>query len=101
MVIVGQVITAGFDKKILSWDTRMVKNPVFLENLGSEMHSMSLSGFDMVIAIGPSVHTYDLRSLERPFQSTKLDMGMQIKCISSYTYSKGMITIFTWLCMYM
>ncbi|XP_015895138.3 mitotic checkpoint protein BUB3.3 [Ziziphus jujuba] len=82
-----QVITAGMDRKILSWDTRLVKNMCFA-HLGSEVDSMSLSVFDMVIAIGASVHMYDLRKIERPFQSKKLDLG-QIKCVGSYPYFKG------------
>ncbi|BBG94298.1 eukaryotic elongation factor 5A-1 [Prunus dulcis] len=85
----GQVITAGLDKKILSWDTRTPKGIACVRNMDSEVMSMSLSGFDMMVAVGASIYVYDLRRLEKPFQSKDSHMGVQIVCVSSIPYAKG------------
>ncbi|XP_024021519.1 mitotic checkpoint protein BUB3.3 isoform X2 [Morus notabilis] len=84
-----QVIITGLHKKILSWDTRMEKDLLCLVNLGSEVDSMSISGFDIMLAVGTSVYMYDLRNLSRSVQSKKSDMDLRIKCVSSVPYSKG------------
>ncbi|KAL5553703.1 hypothetical protein UlMin_041104 [Ulmus minor] len=84
-----QVITAGLDKKLLFWDTRMENDPSCLENLGSEVFSMSLAGFDMMVAVRTSVFMYDLRYLGGSVQSRQLDMDVQINCVSSVPYSRG------------
>lgn len=89
IVIIGQVISAGLDKKILSWDTRTEKSSVCVNNLDSEVTSMSLSGLDMMVAVGTSIYVYDLRNLERPFQAKESQMDVQIICISSIPYAKG------------
>ncbi|OMO71923.1 hypothetical protein COLO4_27951 [Corchorus olitorius] len=49
-----QVITAGFDKKIIAWDMRGAEPLAFLRNLGAEVESMSLSGFELTVAVGSS-----------------------------------------------
>ncbi|CAB4264699.1 unnamed protein product [Prunus armeniaca] len=85
----SQVITAGLDKKILSWDTRTPKGIACVRNMDSEVMSMSLSGFDMMVAVGASICVYDLRRLEKPFQSKDSHMGVQIVCVSSIPYAKG------------
>lgn len=64
-----------------------------VRNMDSEVMSMSLSGFDMMVAIGASIYVYDLRRLENPFQSKDSHMGVQIVCVSSIPYAKGTLTI--------
>ncbi|PON43616.1 WD repeat containing protein [Parasponia andersonii] len=84
-----QVISAGLDNKILYWDTRKKKDLLCLVNIGSEVDSMSVSGFDMTVAVGRSVYMYDLRNLSRPIQTKKSVMDVQIKCVSSLPNSRG------------
>ncbi|XP_027097599.1 mitotic checkpoint protein BUB3.3 [Coffea arabica] len=74
-------ITAGWDKKIKFWDTRLVKSLQCLENLGGEVESMSLSEFHLMIAVGTSVSTYDLRKLSKLDQAKESFMDVQIKCV--------------------
>ncbi|XP_034692207.1 mitotic checkpoint protein BUB3.3 isoform X1 [Vitis riparia] len=84
-----QVVSAGWDNKIMLWDTRMKKAPGCVKILGAEVESMSLSVFNLLVSAGASVNTYDLRMLERPAQAEQLLMGVQIKCLRSIPNSKG------------
>ncbi|KAL4383303.1 hypothetical protein GQ457_15G004740 [Hibiscus cannabinus] len=84
-----QVITAGFDKKIIAWDIFGAKPPVFLRNLDAEVESISVSGFELIIAVGSSVDIYDLRNLDRSVESNESCMDVPIRCVSSIPYSKG------------
>lgn len=93
MVTVGQVISAGLDKKILFWDTRMAKAIEYLRNLGAEVDSMSLFGLNFLVAIGSSIHEYDLRKLDKLVQSKESHLNIRIRCVSSIPYSKGIITV--------
>lgn len=93
MVTVGQVISAGLDKKILFWDMRMVKAIEYLRNLGAEVDSMSLFGSNFLVAIGSSIHEYDLRKLDKLVQSKESHLNIRIRCVSSIPYSKGIITV--------
>lgn len=54
---------------------------------------MSLSGFDLMVSIGPSVNMYDLRYLARSVQSSESRMDVQLKCVSSFLYSRGITNI--------
>ncbi|KAL0003772.1 hypothetical protein SO802_011333 [Lithocarpus litseifolius] len=85
----GQVISAGLDKKILFWDTRMAKAVEYLRNLGAEVDSMSLFGVNFLVAIGSSIHEYDLRKLDKLVQSKESHLNIRIRCVSSIPYSKG------------
>ncbi|KAF7828011.1 mitotic checkpoint protein BUB3.3-like isoform X1 [Senna tora] len=85
----GVLITSGFDKKILLWDIRTGKVLHCLRNLGSEVDSISVSGFNMTVAIGTFVHIYDLRHFNQPVQSKEPHKGAQIRCVSSVPYSDG------------
>ncbi|KAE8724605.1 Mitotic checkpoint protein BUB3.3 [Hibiscus syriacus] len=85
-----QVITAGFDKKIIVWDMFGAKPLVFQKNLDAEVESMSLSGFELIVAVGSSVDIYDLRyavgsvdgrvKLEIPYPSGSNNMGYMFRC---------------------
>lgn len=67
----------------------MKKDLLCLVNVGLEVDSMSVSGFDIILAVGTSVYIYDLRNLSRPVQSNKSDMDSRIKCVSSIPHRKG------------
>lgn len=90
--VIGQVISAGLDKEIVFWDTRTAQAVAYLRNLGAEVESMSLSGSNLMVAIGASIYMYDLRNLDKPVQSEDSHVGIQIRCVSSSPYSKGIIT---------
>lgn len=94
--MVGQVVTAGLDKKIMFWDIRMGRAS---GNLDADVASMSLSGYDLIVAVGASVNMYDLRYLGRSVQSSELRMDVQIKCVSSNPYSRGIKNVGSHLCM--
>lgn len=94
--MVGQVVTAGLDKKIMFWDIRMGRAS---GNLDAVVASMSLSGYDLIVAVGASVNMYDLRNLGRSVQSSELRMDVQIKCVSSIPYSRGIKNGGSHLCM--
>lgn len=72
----------------------MGATPAFCRNLGAEVVSMSVSGFDLIVAAGTSVNMYDLRYLDRFVQSSKSPMDVHIKCVSAVPNSKGMQTYF-------
>ncbi|KAJ7943400.1 Mitotic checkpoint protein bub3 [Quillaja saponaria] len=84
-----QVITAGFDKRLMLNDIRTEKALSYLINLDAEVESMSLFGLNLTLAIGTSVHVYDLRNLDKPVQSEQPHRDIQIRCVSSIPYSKG------------
>ncbi|KAJ9693036.1 hypothetical protein PVL29_011948 [Vitis rotundifolia] len=46
---------------IMLWDTCMKKAPGCVKILGTEVESMSLSVFNLLVSVGASVNTYDLR----------------------------------------
>ncbi|XP_061369713.1 mitotic checkpoint protein BUB3.3 [Gastrolobium bilobum] len=83
-----QLISSGFDKKLLLWDTRLEKACSCLRNLGAEVDSMSVSGFNFIAGIGAFVHVYDLRNFDKPVQS-KEPCNAQLWCVSSIPYAKG------------
>lgn len=96
-VVVGQVISAGLDKKLLFWDTRIAKALAYSRNLGAEVESMSLFGFNLMVVIGASIYMYDLRNLDKSVQSR--ESHSDIRCVSSIPYSKGIITVIGFVCL--
>ncbi|KAB1208063.1 Mitotic checkpoint protein BUB3.3 [Morella rubra] len=86
-----QVISAGFDKKIIFWDTREAKSVAYQRNIAAEVESMSLSGFNLMVAIGASIYVYDLRDLDKPVQSKDSHLDIRIRCVNSIPYSKGYV----------
>jgi WD40 repeat protein len=97
-VVVGQVISAGLDKKILFWDMRMAKALAYSRNLGAEVESMSLFGFNLMVVIGASIYMYDLRNLDKSVQSRESHSDNRIRCVSSIPYSEGIITVISFVC---
>ncbi|KAL3511082.1 hypothetical protein ACH5RR_030483 [Cinchona calisaya] len=75
------LITAGWDKRMKFWDARSDKPLRCLDNVGGEVESMSLSGFHLMIAVGTSVGTYDLRKLSKLDEAKESFMDVQIKCV--------------------
>ncbi|KAJ8760887.1 hypothetical protein K2173_021925 [Erythroxylum novogranatense] len=84
-----QVVSGGLDKKIIAWDIRSAKAHTHMKIVDAEVESMSVSGFDLMVAIGTSVITYDLRNLERSVHLKELYPDVRIRCISSIPYSRG------------
>ncbi|XP_050374824.1 mitotic checkpoint protein BUB3.3-like [Argentina anserina] len=85
------VITAGLDKKLYAWDSRMEKSErsVFVKSLDLEVTSMSLVGLNMMVTMGASIHMCDLRNLQQPFESKDSDLNTTIICSSASLYAKG------------
>ncbi|XP_030455050.1 mitotic checkpoint protein BUB3.3 isoform X2 [Syzygium oleosum] len=84
-----QVITAGLDKKVICWDVRMDKVISHSINVNGEVESISLSGCNLMVAIGNSAYGYDLRNLKRPLQLKESPVDARIRCISSSVFFKG------------
>ncbi|KAI5678958.1 hypothetical protein M9H77_09908 [Catharanthus roseus] len=82
------LVTAGWDKKIKFWDARSTSSVGCLNNLIEEAESMSVSGFHLMIAVGTSVQTHDLRIL-RSVQTKESFMDVRIKCLSPIIDSAG------------
>lgn len=83
------MVTAGLDGKILLWDTRRKKSMSSVRNIGSDVVSMSLSGFNLIVASGVCVYSLDLRTIEEPIQLTNSYMNVPVACVSSVPYSEG------------
>lgn len=80
---IGQVITAGLDKKIKFWDIRSTEAVKCLNNISVEVDSLSLSGLTLMVAAGPSVYMYDLRKFDRSILKTlvlNLFFSTSVKC---------------------
>lgn len=90
LIVAGQLITSGFDKKLLLWDIHMKKAFSFLRSLDAEVDSMSVSGFRLTVGTGASVHVYDLRNFDKPILSMEPCNGTQLRCVSSIPYAEGM-----------
>lgn len=86
-----QVITAGWDKKIRSWDTRSSKAIEWLNNLAGEVDSMSISGFILMVATGPSVYMYDLRNFNNSIYAKESCMDNRITCVRPNVNSEGFV----------
>ncbi|KGN51155.1 mitotic checkpoint protein BUB3.3 isoform X1 [Cucumis sativus] len=84
-----QIVTAGLDGKIQLWDTRNKKSPSFVRNMGSDVVSMSLSGFNLIVASGACVYLLDLRNLEKSIQLKDSYMKVPVACVSSVPYREG------------
>ncbi|KAA0061429.1 mitotic checkpoint protein BUB3.3 [Cucumis melo var. makuwa] len=84
-----QIVTAGLDGKIQLWDTRNEKSLSFVRNMGSDVISMSLSGFNLIVASGACVYLLDLRNLEKSIQLKDSYMKVPVACVSSVPYSEG------------
>ncbi|CAK9308587.1 unnamed protein product [Citrullus colocynthis] len=84
-----QIVTAGLDGKIQLWDSRKEKSLSFVRNIGSDVVSMSLSGFNLIVASGACVYVLDLRNLEKSIQLKDSYMKVPVACVSSVPYGEG------------
>eukprot|EP00258_Populus_trichocarpa_P046735 XP_024462754.1 mitotic checkpoint protein BUB3.3 [Populus trichocarpa] len=84
-----QVISAGLDKKVMSWDMRLANPLALFQNLGAEIDSISISGFDLMVAVGAAVNIYDLRNYERAVDLKELSMDVGISCVASVPFTRG------------
>ncbi|CAK7326151.1 unnamed protein product [Dovyalis caffra] len=84
-----QAISAGLDKKVMSWDIRLANPLALFTNLGAEIESISVSGFDLMVAVGTAVNIYDLRNFERAVDLKESSMDVGIKCVASVPYARG------------
>ncbi|KAL2542918.1 Mitotic checkpoint protein BUB3.3 [Abeliophyllum distichum] len=85
------LITAGWDKKIMFWDSRATKSLGCLNNLGVEVESLSLSGFNLMVAVRSSVYIYDLRNCHESVQAKESIMDIQLKCVRSTHNFEGFV----------
>ena len=90
LVIAGQLITAGFDKKLLLWDIRMEKAVSSMRSVVAEVDSISVLGFNLTVGVEASVHAYDLRNFDKAIQSKEPFNGTHLRCVSSIPYAEGM-----------
>ncbi|KAK4491690.1 hypothetical protein RD792_002456 [Penstemon davidsonii] len=80
-----QIISAGWDKNLKFWDARSSRPIKCLSNVGLEVKSMSLSGFNLMVAFRSSIYVYDLRNFNESIQY----MDIHIKCVRSISNVEG------------
>ncbi|KAL0358124.1 UNVERIFIED_CONTAM: Mitotic checkpoint protein BUB3.3 [Sesamum calycinum] len=85
----GQVITAGWDKKVKFWDARSGSSFGCLSNVDVEVESLSISGLNLMVALRSSVHMYDLRY--GLVQAKEFFMDINIKCVRSNLDLEGFV----------
>ncbi|KAH7858788.1 hypothetical protein Vadar_028068 [Vaccinium darrowii] len=87
----SQLITAGWDRKIMSWDTRSTNTLECLKTPSAEVESMAISGCNLMVAVGSSVNVYDLRSFNKSVYAKELFPGFQIRCVQAILNSEGFV----------
>ncbi|XAR65236.1 hypothetical protein NMG60_11009285 [Bertholletia excelsa] len=87
----NQLITAGWDKTIRSWDTRSMNMLDCLNTNGAEAESVAISGFKLIVAVGSSVNIYDLRNFKESTHTKELFMGVHIRCVRPIHNSEGFV----------
>ncbi|CAI9767975.1 unnamed protein product [Fraxinus pennsylvanica] len=85
------IVTAGWDKKIMFWDSRATRSLGCLNNLDVEVESLSLSGFNLMVAIRSSVCIYDLRNYHKSVQAKESFMDIQLKCVRPIHNFEGFV----------
>ncbi|XP_057251854.1 uncharacterized protein LOC104897833 [Beta vulgaris subsp. vulgaris] len=85
----SKVVTAGWDGKVLCWDSRSTKVSRALVGFNSQVDSISLCGIELLVAIGSSVRKYDMRKLNEAIQAEDLSMDVWIRCVRSMVCKKG------------
>ncbi|CAA2989867.1 mitotic checkpoint [Olea europaea subsp. europaea] len=85
------IVTAGWDRKIMFWDSRATRSLGCLSNLGVEVESLSLSGFNLMVAIRSSVYIYDLRNCHESVQAKESFMDIQLKCVRPIHNFEGFV----------
>ncbi|XP_074295931.1 mitotic checkpoint protein BUB3.3-like isoform X1 [Silene latifolia] len=85
----SQVITTGWDKKMLSWEPRSFKVPRSSVGFTSHAESISLCRFELLVGTGSLVHKYDLRKLGGAVQAEELPMSISIRCVRAMAVWEG------------
>ncbi|KAF3536696.1 hypothetical protein F2Q69_00020303 [Brassica cretica] len=85
----GEVISTGLDKQIKFWDTRLGQSLVLSTDAGAPVRCITVNGNSLVVCVAASMHIYDLRSLDRPFQSYESQVEVPIRCVTSVPFSTG------------
>ncbi|KAL3654279.1 hypothetical protein CASFOL_003960 [Castilleja foliolosa] len=78
-----QIISAGWDKNVKFWDARSASSVGCMSNLVVGVESMSLSVFNLMVALKSSVHMYDLRYLNGRPQVKEPFRDIPVKCVRS------------------
>ncbi|KAI8528531.1 hypothetical protein RHMOL_Rhmol12G0155600 [Rhododendron molle] len=86
-----QLLTAGWDRKIMSWDTRSTNSLECLKTPFAEVESMAISGCNLIVAVGSSVKIYDLRNFNKSVYAKELFPGFQIRCVQTILNSEGFV----------
>lgn len=90
----GEVISTGLDEKIRFWDTRRRLGQSLVLSTdagGAAVRCITVNGNNLVVCVDDdaSMHLYDLRSLDRPFQSCESQVEVPIRCLTSVPFSTG------------
>ncbi|KAG2312889.1 hypothetical protein Bca52824_024446 [Brassica carinata] len=83
----GEVISTGLDEKIKFWDTRLAQSLVLSTDSGAAARCITVNGNNLVVCVDASMHIYDLRHLDRPFQSYESQVEVPIRCVTSVPFS--------------
>lgn len=86
----SQLITAGWDRKLMFWDTRS-KTAVRCLDTPGEVESMSVNGFNLMFAIGSLVKVYDWRDLNESAYVKELCMCSHVRCVRPNLNYEGFV----------
>ncbi|XWS39874.1 hypothetical protein CRYUN_Cryun18bG0092000 [Craigia yunnanensis] len=95
-VVIGQVITGGWDKTLKCWDPRgasgQERTLVGTYPQPERVYSLSLVGNRLVVATaGRHVNVYDLRNMSQPEQRRESSLKYQTRCVRCYPNGTGML----------
>ncbi|KAG9151952.1 hypothetical protein Leryth_002214 [Lithospermum erythrorhizon] len=76
---------------MLLWDTRSNKSLGSLNKSNLEVESISITGFNLMVAAGSSVHIYDLRQFSGSVQSRESNRNFRIKCVRPICGAEGFV----------
>ncbi|KAL9225902.1 hypothetical protein vseg_001777 [Gypsophila vaccaria] len=85
----SQVITTGWDGKILSWDPRSYQVSGSFVGSTSLVESISLCQFELLVGTGSLVCKYDLRKSGSAMQAEELPMSISLRCVRSMAGWEG------------
>ena len=96
LAVIGHVISAGLDKKVMSWDTRLANPLALFRNLGAEywFHFYLRVWFDSS-CWSSSKYIWLVRNYERAVDLKEpfMDVGIKLHCFSSIYYNDNVIFI--------
>uniref|UniRef100_A0A1D1YCC5 Mitotic checkpoint protein BUB3 n=1 Tax=Anthurium amnicola TaxID=1678845 RepID=A0A1D1YCC5_9ARAE len=87
----GQLISAGLDKKLMLWDIHATNRKSGSLEMDTEVTSLSLCGYYIVVAVGTLTNVYDSRSLKGALQSEGSSMDYQLSCVRSLSKNEGFV----------